>query len=187
MLAFAACFWVEDRAAPHPLVAATAAYYAVLAGTRLRPRVHFEHCRFWTCLAVGTALTLGSGPWLALLALALLRVCPEWMLWWPKEARAKEQRGEAGASSSRGPAPSGASSSTAPAPRAQEERPLASRGVVVRLRDETKAWQKKFRGGEPKQLPSQRASANDRERKLGRTWSDMKNKYRLAPEDLALL
>ena len=61
VLLYSMCLGLGRCAAPLPLPASLVppcAYGAVLAWTRRRPWVHFQHCRFWTLLAVTTVTPL---------------------------------------------------------------------------------------------------------------------------------
>ena len=66
--------------------------------------------------------------------------------------------------------------------------PQATRARIEQLVRETKQWQRsKFRGGRAKLLSSQEGKASSEERRLAKSWSDMKHKYFVAEEDLQLL
>ena len=140
VIVFALCLWVTCRVFAHMAAGMLVAYVAALLCARRRGAVvHFEWCRGWTMLAAVTTTLVVTGSFCgALLGFIGLVCCPQWMLWWPKKGAAKEQRGGASASSSRGPAPSGASSSTGPAAEAQAPLPLASSAQVEKLIRDTK-------------------------------------------------
>ena len=80
LLCFAACFGMGCAATLHPALAAVLAYAVTWAVTRLRPQTHYQHCRTWTLLAVGS-VTLPRCFWVTVLSCAWLSLCPKWMLW----------------------------------------------------------------------------------------------------------
>ena len=82
---YCACLCLGGSFAPaFPLPCAACAYCLVLARARLRPMVHFQHCRAWTLLVVAVATPLcGTGGWSLVLGLLVLCFCPAMFLWWP--------------------------------------------------------------------------------------------------------
>ena len=143
VLVFAACFGASCTALPHPALAATLAYAATWARTRVQPQTHFEHCRAWTLLAVG-CVTLGKCLWVTALCTAWLSVCPAWMLWWPKDAQERKQQAKApasAASASSDRAPTGNAQVEPPSAPAAKTRQSAPPRAVDDLVKDTKKWQ----------------------------------------------